>query len=43
VLSLSRSSYARRISLEKHPYLSAGAVELPDESVTVADFVEVNA
>ena len=43
VLSLSRSSYARKISLEKHPYLSTGTVELPDESVTVADFVEVNA
>jgi hypothetical protein len=29
--------------LEKHPYLSVGSVELPDESVIVADFVEANA
>ena len=43
VLSLSRSSYARKILLEKHPYLSTSAVELPDQSVTVADFAEANA
>jgi hypothetical protein len=43
ILSLSRNSYSRKISLEKHPYLSTGTVELLDESVTVADFVEVNA
>jgi hypothetical protein len=43
ILSLSRNSYARRITLEKHPYLSIGSVELPDESVTVTDFIEANA
>ncbi len=43
VLSLSRNSYARRIALEKHPYLCAGSVELPDESLTMADFAEANA
>ena len=43
ILSLSRNSYARTISLEKHPYLSAGSVELPGESLNIADFAEVNA
>ena len=43
VLSLSRSSHGRIIALEKHPYLSAGFVELPDESLTITDFTEVNA
>ena len=43
VLSLSRNNYARKISLEKHPYLSVGSVELPDESLTMADFAEANA
>jgi hypothetical protein len=43
ILSLSRNSYARRIALEKHPHLSVGSVELPDESLTIADFAEANA
>jgi hypothetical protein len=43
VLSLSRNSHARRITLEKHHYLCAGFVELPDESLTMADFAEANA
>jgi hypothetical protein len=42
ILSLSRNSYARRIALEKHPYLCVGSVELPDESLTMADFAEAN-
>ena len=43
VLSLSRNNYARKISLEKHPYLCAGSVELPDESLTMADFAKATA
>ncbi len=43
VLSISRTSYARRITLEKHPCLLAGSVELPNETSTIADFAEANA
>ena len=43
VLALSRNSYSRRIALEKHPYLCVGSVELPDESLTMADFPEATA
>jgi hypothetical protein len=43
ILSLSRNSYARRIALEKHPHLCACSVELPIESLTIADFAEANA
>jgi hypothetical protein len=40
VLSFSKSGYARKVALEKHPYLPGGFVELPDKSLTIADFVE---
>jgi hypothetical protein len=40
ILSFSRSSYARTVALEKHPYLPVGSVELPNESLTIADFAE---
>lgn len=43
VLSISITSYARRIALEKHPYLLAGAVELQNEASTMADFAEASA
>jgi hypothetical protein len=43
VLSISRTSYARRIALEKHPYLLAGSVELSNEASTMADFSEATA
>ena len=43
VLSVSRTAYARKIALEKHPYLTSGVAELPNESLTIADFAEVNA
>ena len=42
VLSLSRTAYARKIALEKHPYLPLGFAELPNESLTIADFEEAN-
>jgi hypothetical protein len=43
VLSINRTSYARRITLDKHPYLSAGSVELSNEASTLANFMEDNA
>jgi len=43
VLSISRTVYARKISLEKHPYLPSGFAELPNESLTIADFADANA
>ena len=43
VLSISRTSYARRIALEKHPYLLAGSVELSNEASTIDDFSEATA
>ncbi len=43
VLSISRTAYTRKITLEKHPYLPLGFAELPNESLTIADFWEANA
>ena len=43
VLSISRTAYARKIALEKHPYLPLGSAELPNESITIADFAEFTA
>ena len=43
VLSISRTAYDRKIALEKHPYLPLGVAEVPNESLTIADFAEVNA
>jgi len=43
VLSISRTAYARKIALEKHPYLPLGAAELHNESLTIADFADSNA
>jgi hypothetical protein len=43
VLSISRTAYARKIALEKHPYLPLGAAELQNESLTIADFADSNA
>jgi hypothetical protein len=40
VLSFSRSSYARRVALDKHPNLPTGSVEIPNENLTIADFGE---
>jgi hypothetical protein len=36
VLSISRTSYSRKISLEKYQYLPFGVAELPNESLTIA-------
>jgi len=36
-----KTSYARQFVLEKHPYLTSCIAELPDESSTLTDFVEV--
>ena len=41
VLSVRKTSYARQFVLEKHPYLTPDIAELPDESSTLADFVEM--
>jgi hypothetical protein len=43
VLSISRTSYGGKIALEKHPYLLAGSVELPNETSTIDDFAEATA
>lgn len=40
VLSISRTGYSRKISLEKHPYFQLGVAELPNESFTIADFAD---
>jgi hypothetical protein len=42
VLSLRKTSYARQIALEKHPYLKLGVAELPIEDLTLLDFEEAN-
>jgi hypothetical protein len=39
VLSLGQTAYSRTISLEKHPYLNLGSVEMPSASVTLMDYV----
>ena len=43
VLSLRKTSCSRKFVLEKHPYLSLGTSELPQESLTLMDFSEANA
>ena len=42
VLSISRTAYDRKITLEKHSYIPLGFAELPNESLTIADFAEAN-
>ena len=43
VLSITRTKYNRKIALEKHLYFPLGVAELPNESLTIADFAESNA
>jgi len=43
ILAISRTAYTRKIALEKHPYLPLGFAELPNESITIADFAKVTA
>jgi len=38
VLSINRTDYARKIALEKHPYLQLGSAEFPNEGLTIDDF-----
>ena len=38
ILSISKSAHARKISLEKHPYLPLGFAELSNESLTMDAF-----
>jgi hypothetical protein len=38
-----KTSYARQFSIEKHPYLTLGTAELPNESSTLPYFLEVAA
>jgi hypothetical protein len=40
ILSISRTAYARKISLEKHPYLPLGFAELSNESLTINAFAD---
>jgi hypothetical protein len=39
VLSLRKTSYARQVVLEKHPYLATKTAELPKENLTLTDFM----
>jgi hypothetical protein len=39
VLSLEQTTYARTISLEKHPYLNLGSIELPSANITLTDYM----
>jgi hypothetical protein len=43
VLSLKQTPFSGEISLEKHPYLKLGSVELPSGITTLEDFVGVSA
>ena len=39
VLSLNQTAYSRTLSLEKHPYLSSGSIELSSGIVKITDFM----
>jgi RecA/RadA recombinase len=39
VLSLGQTAYTRTVTLEKHPYLKLGSVELPSPNVTLTDYI----
>jgi RecA/RadA recombinase len=39
VLSLGQTAHARTVSLEKHPYLKLGSIELPAQNVTLTDYM----
>lgn len=39
VLSLGQTTYVRTISLDKHPYLRLGSVELPSANITLTDYM----
>jgi hypothetical protein len=39
VLALRKTSYARQVVLEKHPYLATKMAELPTENLTLTDFM----
>ena len=43
VLSIRKTSYARQLALERHPYLTLGTAELSNESSTLPYFLEVAA
>ena len=43
VLSIRKTSYARQLALERHPYLTFGTAELSNESSTLPYFLEVAA
>ena len=40
ILSINRTAYARKIALEKHPYLPLGFAELSDVSLTIDAFAD---
>jgi len=39
VLSFSKTTYTREVTLEKHPYFVLGTAELPSENLTLTDFM----
>jgi len=43
VLSLQRTKYDRVISLDKHPYLKLGSINLPSHTTKITDFIGVTA
>jgi hypothetical protein len=43
LLTLGQTAYARTVTLEKHPFLKLGSVELPPQNVTLTDYLGENA
>ncbi|MGA3112016.1 MAG: hypothetical protein ABSE15_08295 [Candidatus Bathyarchaeia archaeon] len=43
VLSFSKTTYTREVTLEKHPSFVLGTAELPSENLTLTDFMAPNA
>jgi hypothetical protein len=39
VLSFSKTTYTREVTLEKHPFFVLGTAELPSENLTLTDFM----
>jgi len=39
VLSFSKTTYTREVTLEKHPFFMLGTAELPSENLTLTDFM----
>jgi replicative DNA helicase len=39
VLSINQTAYSKTLSLNKHPYLPSGSVELPSGIIKITDFI----